>query len=113
MTSVPRWAGRILPGLLLCIVITLVAGLLQHVEESTLGRAWLESLVLSIINDVDMVWFNGTLIGANLLAGLADSISEIPSGEGGLQNATALGVQGKEVERETFNSGGQDGFALC
>jgi uncharacterized integral membrane protein (TIGR00698 family) len=49
MTSIPRWAGRILPGLLLCIVITLVAGLLQHVEESTLGRAWLESLVLSII----------------------------------------------------------------
>ena len=39
----------LLPGLLLCVVVTTVAVALQFVEERVLGRAWLEALVLAIL----------------------------------------------------------------
>lgn len=44
-----RRALQLVPGLLLCISISLAAVALQHVEEASTGRAWLEALVLAII----------------------------------------------------------------
>ncbi len=41
--------ARIAPGLLLCIAVTLAARMLQGIEESVFGKAWLESLVLAIL----------------------------------------------------------------
>lgn len=40
---------RLLPGLLLCALVTLAAIVLQSVEARLLGRAWLEALVLAIL----------------------------------------------------------------
>jgi uncharacterized integral membrane protein (TIGR00698 family) len=45
----PRSISRLLPGLLLCLGVTLAAGALAHLEEAVFGRAWLESLVLAIL----------------------------------------------------------------
>ncbi len=39
----------IVPGVLLCVAVTLVAVLLSHAEAALLGRDWLESLVLAIL----------------------------------------------------------------
>lgn len=44
-----RRALQLVPGLLLCISISLAAVALQHAEEASTGRAWLEALVLAII----------------------------------------------------------------
>jgi uncharacterized integral membrane protein (TIGR00698 family) len=44
-----RTVRRLLPGLLLCLAITLAALALEHVEEAVFGRAWLEALVLAIL----------------------------------------------------------------
>lgn len=41
--------GRLLPGLMLCVAVTIAAVGLQEVERRGLGRAWLESLVLAIL----------------------------------------------------------------
>ncbi len=41
--------GRLLPGLLLCLVVTLFASLLQFVEVKLAGEAYLEALVLAIL----------------------------------------------------------------
>ena len=41
--------GGILPGVGLCIAVTLVATLLEHIEAAAFGRAWLEALVLAIL----------------------------------------------------------------
>ena len=42
-------ARRILPGLGLCIAVTLAAIALERIEEHLFGRAWLEALVLAIL----------------------------------------------------------------
>ncbi len=39
----------LLPGLLLCLAVTVVATLLESAETRLFGRAWLESLVLAIL----------------------------------------------------------------
>ncbi len=44
-SSIPR----LLPGLMLCIVVTVAAGLLQAVEVRLVGQAYLEALVLAIL----------------------------------------------------------------
>ncbi|MBL6459554.1 putative sulfate exporter family transporter [Belnapia sp. T6] len=41
--------GRLLPGLLLCIGVTLAAMALEHAEVALFDRAWLEALVLAIL----------------------------------------------------------------
>jgi uncharacterized integral membrane protein (TIGR00698 family) len=41
--------GRRLPGILLCLAVTLAALLVQAVEERVFGRAWLEALVVAIL----------------------------------------------------------------
>ena len=52
--------GR-LPGVLLCIAVTLVAMLLERLEVAVFGRAWLEALVLAILTGtaVRSVWTPG------------------------------------------------------
>ncbi|MDE2197983.1 MAG: putative sulfate exporter family transporter [Rhodospirillales bacterium] len=40
---------RLLPGVALCVGVTLAADLLQGVEARLFGRAWLEALVLAIL----------------------------------------------------------------
>ena len=45
----PRAKMRILPGLLLCILITAAATLLQFAEEKAFGQPFLEALVLAIL----------------------------------------------------------------
>lgn len=40
---------RILPGLVLCGIVTFAACLLEGLEAQVFGRAWLESLVLAIV----------------------------------------------------------------
>jgi uncharacterized integral membrane protein (TIGR00698 family) len=42
-------AGRITPGLILCLAVSAAAVALAHVEQALFGRAWLESLVLAIL----------------------------------------------------------------
>jgi uncharacterized integral membrane protein (TIGR00698 family) len=44
-----RGVAALLPGLLLCAVVTGVAAGLQSVEITLFGRAWIESLVLAIL----------------------------------------------------------------
>ena len=44
-----RGGAALLPGLLLCVAVTLAALLLERVEARLLGRAWLEALVLAIL----------------------------------------------------------------
>lgn len=41
--------GRLLPGVALCIAVTVAATLLARLEAACLGRAWLEALVLAIL----------------------------------------------------------------
>src|SRR5215469_12219895 len=42
-------AGRLVPGLLLCVAITLVAMLLQAAEVRAVGQPYLEALVLALL----------------------------------------------------------------
>ncbi len=42
-------AVDLLPGVVLCVAITVAASLVETVEADILGRAWLESLVLAIL----------------------------------------------------------------
>jgi uncharacterized integral membrane protein (TIGR00698 family) len=41
--------GRLLPGVALCVLVTVAARLAETVEHRLFGRAWLESLVLAIL----------------------------------------------------------------
>ena len=43
------WPGRVVPGLLLCIGVTLSAIGLERIEARLAGAAWLEALVLAIL----------------------------------------------------------------
>jgi uncharacterized integral membrane protein (TIGR00698 family) len=47
--SVPATVARLLPGILLCGAVTLVAVVLERLEAGIFGRAWLEALVLAIL----------------------------------------------------------------
>lgn len=47
--SLARALGHILPGLGICLAVTLVASALERLEEHFVGRAWLEALVLAIL----------------------------------------------------------------
>lgn len=42
-------ARTLLPGILLCVAVTLAAGALAWVEARVLGRAWVETLVIAIL----------------------------------------------------------------
>ena len=44
-----RWSRGVLPGLMLCIGVTLIAMTLERAETAIFGRAWLEALVLAIL----------------------------------------------------------------
>ena len=52
---------HLLPGVLLCVVVTVVATLLQQVEKRVVGEAYLEALVLAILIGVALrtVWTPG------------------------------------------------------
>ncbi|HEX2943836.1 MAG TPA: YeiH family protein [Rhodopila sp.] len=41
--------GRVLPGVVVCLAVTLAAILLERLEARAFGRAWLEALVLAIV----------------------------------------------------------------
>ena len=58
---IARFLARLLPGLLLCIAVTVAAGLLQRVETQLIGVAYLEALVLAILIGVAIrtVWTPG------------------------------------------------------
>ena len=49
VASVAAGFGRLLPGLLLCALVTALAMGLEQIEARMFGRAWLESLVLAIL----------------------------------------------------------------
>lgn len=61
--AAPGSFTRLPPGLLLCVLVTLVATLLQNIEVRLLGQPYLESLVLSIVLGVLIrtVWAPGSL----------------------------------------------------
>ena len=70
---------RVLPGLLLCVAITLLAGGLQMAEVHLVGQAYLEALVLAILIGVvvrtswrpDDPWFAGIQFSAKQLLEVA------------------------------------------
>jgi uncharacterized integral membrane protein (TIGR00698 family) len=55
------WPGRVAPGLLLCIGVTLAAMGLERIETRLAGAAWLEALVLAILvgTAVRTAWMPG------------------------------------------------------
>jgi uncharacterized integral membrane protein (TIGR00698 family) len=57
-----RLVHRIMPGLLLCGVVTLAAIVIQVAEERLFGRVWLEALVLAILlgTAIRTAWTPGT-----------------------------------------------------
>ena len=67
--------GRIVPGVLLCILVTVIAAVLQVVETRVLGQPYLEALVLAIILGVVIrttwvpgpTWFPGISFSAKIL----------------------------------------------
>ena len=46
---IETWPGRVLPGLLLCVGVTLAAMGLERIETRLASAAWLEALVLAIL----------------------------------------------------------------
>lgn len=70
---------RLVPGLLLCIAVTLAAALMQMAEERLFGRPWIEALVLAILIGTvvrtawtpDRRWFPGIKFGAKSLLEVA------------------------------------------
>ncbi len=70
---------RLLPGLLLCVGITLLAGVLQMAERHFTGEAYVEALVLAILVGVavrtlwqpDALWLPGIEFSAKLLLEIA------------------------------------------
>jgi uncharacterized integral membrane protein (TIGR00698 family) len=51
-------AVRVLPGVALCLVVTVIARMLERAETAMFGRAWLEALVLAILvgTTIRSVW---------------------------------------------------------
>jgi uncharacterized integral membrane protein (TIGR00698 family) len=70
---------RLLPGVMLCVGITLLAGILQMVERHFTGQAYLEALVLAILVGVAVrvwwrpgaLWLPGIEFSAKLLLEIA------------------------------------------
>lgn len=70
---------EVMPGLLLCIAVTLGAWGLQSVEQRVLGKAWFESLVIAILLgtavrtawDMDRRWYPGIRFSAKTLLEIA------------------------------------------
>ena len=79
MPSMP-FLPRLLPGLLLCILVTVLAGLLQWVEVRLAGEPYLEALVLAILLGVGIrtVWTPGS----GWHSGIAFSPAQVASGSG-------------------------------
>ena len=67
MSLIPL-ATRFLPGILLCVLVTVVAGLLQRAEVGFVGEPYLEALVLAILLGVAIrtVWAPGTRFRAGI-----------------------------------------------
>jgi uncharacterized integral membrane protein (TIGR00698 family) len=71
--------SRLLPGLSLCVVLTIVAGLLQKVEVGIVGQPYLEALVLAILLGVAIrvgwtpgpFWARGIQFSAKFLLEMA------------------------------------------
>jgi uncharacterized integral membrane protein (TIGR00698 family) len=71
--------ARLLPGLLLCLGVTLAAVTLERAEAALLGRVWLEALVLAILLGAavrtawvpDARWQPGIDFGAKMLLEIA------------------------------------------
>jgi uncharacterized integral membrane protein (TIGR00698 family) len=67
--------ARLLPGVLLCVGLTLVASILQAAEQRLVGQAYIEALVLAILIGVAVrtlwrpgaLWFPGIQFSAKLL----------------------------------------------
>jgi uncharacterized integral membrane protein (TIGR00698 family) len=57
-----RQLRQMLPGILLCVSVSAAATILQRLEVSVFGRAWLEALVLAILIGATMrtFWSPGT-----------------------------------------------------
>jgi uncharacterized integral membrane protein (TIGR00698 family) len=57
-----RQLGHMLPGILLCVSVSAAATILEQLEVSAFGRAWLEALVLAILIGamVRTFWSPGT-----------------------------------------------------
>ncbi len=73
------WALRVLPGLVLCLVVTAVAVGLEHLEAAVFGATWLEALVLAILVGTAVRtawtpgrrWFPGITFSAKTLLEIA------------------------------------------
>ena len=81
-TSFPallRSVGRVVPGLLLCVGVTIAAYGADHIEAALLGRDWLEALVLAILLGTAIrtawtpreYWFAGISFSAKTLLEIA------------------------------------------
>ena len=82
-STVPSWRtsrfGRLIPGIGLCIAVTLAATVLERVEAAAFGRAWLEALVLAILVGTAVrtawtpgkSWFAGITFSAKTLLEIA------------------------------------------
>ena len=84
IAPVPRTGpGRLLPGLLLCVGVTIAAIALEHAEAALFGRVWLEALVLAILLGAavrtawipDARWRPGIEFGAKTLLEIAGCCS--------------------------------------
>ena len=58
----------LLPGIVLCLAVTVVALLIGQAEEHAIGRAWIEALVLAILigTAVRTAWTPGARFGAGI-----------------------------------------------
>ena len=71
--------ARLAPGVLLCVVVTAIATVLQNVESRALGQIYLEALVLAILLGVAIRtawvpgprWFPGISFSAKILLEIA------------------------------------------
>ena len=61
-------AIRLLPGMLLCVAVTVVAMLLEHVEVGFAGQPYLEALVIAIVLGVTIrtAWTPGPAWNAGI-----------------------------------------------
>ena len=75
---------RVLPGVLLCVAITIAAGLLEAIEVHFAGHPYLEALVLAILLGVAIrtvwkpgpAWIPGINISAKFILECAVAILE-------------------------------------
>jgi uncharacterized integral membrane protein (TIGR00698 family) len=75
------WSGLwwVVPGIALCVTISVAAIVLEHAEKEVFGRAWLDAIVLAILlgTAVRTMWVPGRLwrmgisVGAKLLLEIA------------------------------------------